>query len=135
MAAIARFGRCVNVNNRLLAYNAFLRPHLIYCLPVWGNITVTVINDISRTLIRCLQTVSGSHASSIQLRHANHIYHSCRTILEIIKVSFDSYDIYDFKNHALTSNVLTIFHLLQLTIENHVYKSSLLSSFYLTRVF
>ena len=56
-----------------------------YYLPVspYGVTTVTVVNDLNRTMTRFLQTVSGSRASSLS------------------QVSFDSYDICDFKTQVL----------------------------------
>jgi ribonuclease P/MRP protein subunit RPP40 len=63
MAAIRRFGRCLNMKTRLLAFNAFVRPHLDYCLPVWGNTNATIGGDFDKVLLRCLQCVSGSRAS------------------------------------------------------------------------
>ena len=116
MAVIKRFAWCLNTNNRLLAYNAFIRPHLTCnCFPVWGNTTAIVVNDLNRTLNRCLLTVSGSRTSSLS------------------QVSFNSYDISDFETQVLISNVLTIFHQLQLSLDERVYIPSPLSSSYPTQ--
>ena len=105
-------------HNQLLAYNPFICLHLSYCLAVWSNSTMTVVNDLNRTLNRCLQTVSGSRASTL-----TQLYY------------FDSFNICDFKTQVLISNVLKIFHQLQLTILIIIefYNPYLLSSSYSTR--
>ena len=112
MAVIKRFAQCLNTNNRLLAYIAFICPYLTYCLPIWGNTTVTVVNDLNRMLNRCLQPVSDSRTSTLS------------------QVSFDSYNICDFETQVLISTVLTIFHQLQLCLDERVHIPSLLSSYY-----
>ena len=58
LQAITRFGRTLNCNTRRIAFNAFVRPHLTYCLPIWGSTTDSVSNDMNRTLLKCLQTVT-----------------------------------------------------------------------------
>ena len=68
MAAIRRFSCSMNALKRMSAYNAFVRPHLIYCLPVWGNANATVTNEMNRTLSRCLRIIFGSCETTFLIR-------------------------------------------------------------------
>ncbi len=36
-SVVARFGRSLNIKARKNIVQAFVLPHLTYCLPVWGN--------------------------------------------------------------------------------------------------
>ena len=110
MAAIKRFGRCLNVNTRLIAYNAFIKPHLDYCLPVWGNTCTSVASELDRTLARCLRTISGSHTSTFS------------------RASLETYGICDFTTHVFISNVLAIHKQLHLPTEHRAFNPCLLTA-------
>ena len=88
---IRRFGRCLNAKARLLAYNTFVRPHLNYYLPLWGNTNVETTRELGRVLTRCLRTISGSQASTFS------------------RDTFDSYNICDFATQVCINNALTLF--------------------------
>ena len=59
MTAICRFGRSLNFNTRFIAFNAFIRPHLDYCLPVWGNFSLSITKDMDKVLVRCARVIHG----------------------------------------------------------------------------
>lgn len=115
MAAFKRFGRCLNVNTRLIAYNAFIKPHLDYCLPVWGNTCTSVASELDRTLARCLRTISGSHTSTFS------------------RASLETYGICDFTTHVFMSNVLAIHKQLHLPTEHRAFNPCLLTASHDTR--
>ena len=112
MAAIRRFGRCLNSKTRLLAYNAFVCPHLIYCLPVWDNTYASVARDFDKVLTCCLQSISGSVTSTLS------------------RDSFTDYNISDFTAQVFISSVLTVFTQLHLPVERRVFNPCFLSSSY-----
>ena len=115
LAAIRRFGRCHNSKTRLVAYNAFVHPHLTYCLPVWGNTNAIVAKDFGKVLSLCLQSISGSNTSTL----------SCD--------SFIDYNISEFTTQVFISNVLTVFTQFHLPDERRVFNPCFLSSSYPAR--
>ena len=64
MAAIRRFICSMNSLTRMSAYNAFVQPYLIYCLPVWGKKNATVTNEMNHNLSRCLRIIFGSRETT-----------------------------------------------------------------------
>ena len=113
LGAIRRFGRCLNAKTRLLAYNAFVRPHLSYCLPVWGNTNAVAARELDNVLIRCLRTFTGSRMYSTFSRDA-----------------FNSYKICDFTTQVFINNVLTLFTQFHLPAERRVFNPVVLTSYH-----
>ena len=68
-----RFGRTLNASTRRIVYNAFIRSHLEYCLPVWGNCTTTDCHAIDRLLTKCKKFLYGKQ----QIDSVNDITYSC----------------------------------------------------------
>ena len=42
-----------------MAFNAFIRSHLDYCLPVWGYFSLSITKDMDKVFIRCARVVHG----------------------------------------------------------------------------
>ena len=53
LSVLRRFSTSLNTCRRRQVFNAFVKPHLTYCLPVWGNISVTEQHLFDKTLIHC----------------------------------------------------------------------------------
>ena len=106
LEVIRRFGRCLNAKTRLLVSNAYVQPHLSYCLPVWGNTNAVAVRELDNVLIRCLRTITGLCTSTF----------SCDV--------FDSYNICDFSTQVFINNVLTLFTQFHLPAERHVFNPS-----------
>ena len=51
------FRAIVNFQIRLQLFNAFIKPVLTYCLPVWGNCPCTCIKDFDRSIIYCVRYI------------------------------------------------------------------------------
>ena len=114
LGAIRRFGCCLNTKTRLLAYNVLVRPHLSYCLPVWGNINAVAARKLDNVLTRCLRTITRSHTSTFS------------------RDVFDSYNICDFTTQVFVNNVLTLFTQFHLPAECCVFNPVVLTSSYHT---
>ena len=50
----------LNANLLLKIYNAFIAPHVNYCLSVWGNCSHTASTGIDRSLERAMYIILGS---------------------------------------------------------------------------
>ena len=48
LGTIWRAGSVVNVKARLQMYEAFVRPRLLYCLPIWSNCDKTTANELDK---------------------------------------------------------------------------------------
>ena len=68
-----RFGRILNATTRRIVYNAFIRPHLEYCVPVWDNRTKTDRYAMDRLLTKCTKFLYGKQLIS----SVNDITNSC----------------------------------------------------------
>ena len=90
MAAIRRFSCSMNAFTRMSAYNVFVRPHVIYCLSVWGNTNATVTNEMNRTLSRSLRIIFGSRETTFS------------------RSLFSSYNICNFQTEVLIQNALVM---------------------------
>ena len=115
LGAIRRFGRCLNAKTLHLTYNAFVRPHLSYCLPVRGNTNPVAARELNNVLIRCLQTITRPRTSTLS------------------RDVFDSYNICYFITQVLINNVLTLFTQFPLTAERRIFNPVVLTSSYHTR--
>ena len=115
LGTIRRFDRCLKAKTCLLAYNAFVRLHLSYCLPVWGHTNAVAARELDNVLIRCLRTITGSRTSTFS------------------RDVFDSYNICDFSTQVFINNVLTLFTQFHLPAERHVFNPVVLTSSYHTR--
>ncbi len=91
LGVLRRFGRVLNTKTRLQLYNAFVKPHLMYCLPVWGNCRVSNQHDFDRALRRCACFVLND--SSVTLS---------KTVYEFTYIG-------TFACHVLFANAVTMF--------------------------
>ena len=41
LGVLKRFGQLINYKTRKQLFNAFIKPVLTYCMPVWGNCPVS----------------------------------------------------------------------------------------------
>ena len=53
LSVLRCFSTSLNTCRRRLVFNAFVKPHLTYCLPVWDNTSVTDQHLFNKILIRC----------------------------------------------------------------------------------
>ena len=95
MAAVCHFGRSLNFNTRFVAFNAFIRPHLDYCLPVWGNSSLSITKYMDKVLLRCARVI-----------------HSQRDI-KLSSLTMKSCGLCDFATLVFMSNVIAMFHQLR----------------------
>ena len=49
LGVIKRAGNCANVNLWHRLFDAFVKPRMLYCLPVWGNSCEMSSNKLDRT--------------------------------------------------------------------------------------
>ena len=68
LAVLRRFGQLLNYRSRLKLFNAFIKPVLRYCLPVWGNCPVLCHRAIDRTLTRCVHFILHGNAALLSQR-------------------------------------------------------------------
>ena len=95
-----RFRRILNASTRRIVYNAFIRPHLEYCLPVWGNCTTTDCHAMDCLLTKCTKFLYGKqHIDSV-----NDITNSCSPT--------------NFKNIVLLHNMRLMFSFIHSTCHN-----------------
>ena len=50
---LQRFGCTLNMH----VFNAFITPHILCCLPVWGNLPVSHYHLFDRTMLRCAKMI------------------------------------------------------------------------------
>ena len=92
ISVLRRFSTSLNTCRRRQVFNAFVKPHLTYCLPVWGNTSITDQNLFDKTLLR---------SSCLILNNPNINFNS---------QVFLSTDLCFFKYHLLISNVIAVFN-------------------------
>ena len=61
MNTIRRFGRIINANIRLQLFNAYVKPHYKYCLPVWGNTNKSIETKFNKTLKSCTCAITSKN--------------------------------------------------------------------------
>ena len=57
IGVLKRCGRTTSTSVRLQIYNAFIAPHLDYCLPVWGHLPKTSADAVEHCLVRMLRYI------------------------------------------------------------------------------
>ena len=57
LGVLKRFGQLINYNTRKQLFNAFIKPVLTYCMPVWGNCPVSCQHAFDKTLVRCARYI------------------------------------------------------------------------------
>ena len=60
LAVLRRCGRHLNANMRLRLFNAFVKPVLLYCLPVWDNCSARRVTTLDKALLRSARYITGS---------------------------------------------------------------------------
>ena len=115
--AIQRFSRSQNTKTRAVAYNAFMRPHISYCLPVWGNASKEICDRMDRALLKCARTVIGDPKATIT-----------RSVIDVL-------NIFNFADLVFLHDVLASFKCIKSTESvNNTYFTFLSDiSFYSTR--
>ena len=75
ITAICRFDRSLNFNTCLTTFNAFICPHLNYCLLVWGNFSLSITKNMDMVLLRCARVIIHGQAdiklSSLKIKICN----------------------------------------------------------------
>ena len=94
LAVLRRCGRHLNANTCLRLFNAFVKPVLLFCLPVWGNYSARRVTALDKTLLRSACYISGSD------------------IVGFTKELYVYFNICDFSNMVLLCNVLTTFNII-----------------------
>ena len=56
-SVVARFGRSLNIKARKNIVQAFVLPHLTYCLPVWGSTSSGCMSSMDRVLERITRVI------------------------------------------------------------------------------
>jgi hypothetical protein len=95
LCVLRRLGHVLNMRSRLQLFNAFIKPHLQYCLPVWGNCSVALQHAFDKTLIRCVRYILAD----------SNIHDLNRRIL-------DCTHIFKFTQFVTMANVITVFNIL-----------------------
>ena len=95
IAAICRFGRSLNFNTRLIAFNAFICHHLDYCLPVWGNSSLSIIKVMDKVLVRCARVIHG------------------QCDIKLSSLTMTSCSLCDFATLVFMSNIIAMFYQLR----------------------
>ena len=54
---LQRFGCTLDLLTRQRVFNAYIMPHILYYLPVWGNLTVSHCHLFNRTLLGCAKMI------------------------------------------------------------------------------
>ena len=57
LGVIRRFGPSLNFRSHLQMFNIFIKPSLIYCLPVWGNCSLSCQHIFDTLRLRCTKYV------------------------------------------------------------------------------
>ena len=77
---LQRFGCTLDSHTRLRIFNAFILPHVLYCLPVWGNLPTSHCDLFNRSLLRCakmiqrnVRTELGIHTMLLVSCHLNNL--------------------------------------------------------------
>ena len=109
LSVLRRFSTSQNTCRRQQVFNAFVKPHLTYCLPVWGNTSVTDQHLFDKTLNRCSRFI---------LNNSNINFNS---------QVFLSTDLCFFKYHVLISKVIAVFNVLHNECTNSLNSFVLLS--------
>ncbi len=60
LRTLFRFGHSLNSRTRLHLFKSFIRPHITFCLPVWGNGSKTATTMLDGTLLRAKQIIMNS---------------------------------------------------------------------------
>ena len=92
---IRRFGRTLNSKTRVLAFNSYIRPHIEYCLPVWGNTNATTTKAMDRVLQRTIKILSNN-----------------QQISALNKEAFVTYNIPSFNSIVLLHNMSLMFNVM-----------------------
>jgi hypothetical protein len=58
IGVIKRCGHSINYDTKRKIYNAFIAPHLDYCLPVWGHLPKVASDRMSHCLSRMLRVIT-----------------------------------------------------------------------------
>ena len=109
LSVLRRFSTSLNTCRRRQVFNAFAKHHLTYCLPVWGNTSVTDQHLLDKTLIRCSRFILNNPSINFNSQ------------------VFLSTDLCFFKYHVLISNVIAVFNVLHNECTNSLNSFVLLS--------
>ncbi len=89
-----RFGGSLNTNTRRQIFNGFVKPHLLYCLPVWGNTPLTCQRHFDKLLTKAARFILNKHDVSLN-----------RTV-------YDSTGLCEFNLHVMLASVSVVFNYL-----------------------
>ena len=65
---LRRFGQLLNYRLQLQLFNAFIKPVLMYCLPMWRNCPILCQRAMDRTLTRCVHYILHDNATLLSQR-------------------------------------------------------------------
>jgi hypothetical protein len=94
LAVLRRFGGSLNTNTRRQIFNGFVKSHLLYCLPVWGNTPLTCQRHFDKLLTTAARFILNKHDVSLN-----------RTV-------YDSTALCEFNLHVMLASVLVVFNYL-----------------------
>lgn len=94
LAVLRRLGGSMNVNARRQVFNGFVKSRMTYCLPVWGNTSVSCQHLFDKLLVKAARFILNDSNAQLDA----HV--------------FESTGICSFKLHVLISNATTVFNLL-----------------------
>lgn len=94
LAVLRRLGGSLNTNTRRQIFNGFVKPHLLYCLPVWGNTPLTCQRHFDKLLTKAARFILNKHDVSLN-----------RTV-------YDSTGLCEFSLHVMLASVSVVFNYL-----------------------
>jgi ribonuclease P/MRP protein subunit RPP40 len=94
LAVLRRLGWSMNVNARRQVFNGFVRSRMTYCLPVWGNTSVSCQHLFDKLLVKAARFILNDPNAQLDARVS------------------ESTGMCNFKLHVLISNATTVFNFL-----------------------
>ena len=70
---LRRAGACLNADTRCKVFNAFLKPHILYCATVWGNIPQGEVTKMDTTIKHAARVILRSEKTELDEATLNSI--------------------------------------------------------------
>ena len=114
---LQRFGCTLDGLTRKRIFQAFILPHVIFCLPIWGTVELTQQRQIDICLLRSAKLIQRDHKLTFSLE------------------TYNSTGILPFRSFVLLRNAIAVFNFLHKDVVNLYLHVDLLcdSSMYSTR--
>ena len=91
LGKLRHYGPSLNFHSRPQMFNVFIKPSLIYCLPVWENCPLSCLLIFDTLLLRCAKYVLNDAGATLS------------------QDNFNDTTICNFVNYVFTTNVCTVF--------------------------